>query len=515
MIRENKTSLQEDTAVTVARGTSHIFLLSIAVNLISAGTFAVIARVVTTGEMGVISILIFYNGLCRLLSSLGMAGAVTKFVAEHRAKGDLERAAAVFYQAIKITFAISILIAFATFLMARQMSLTFLGEETGTKLFELFSVDIVAGALLSILNGSLVGLQKTRDLSLINVGYYSARGMLTSLLVFMLEPLKGIVLAWIVSDSMATGLLFIYNWRQLRIPKRSFGYGELTRFSFPLYVQDIVNFANGWFDRAILFAYSSLSAAGIYFTATTAFGVVATFPGAIATALLPAYSGLYGSRGREAMQDAMRSASRYVCLTATPLAFGMLATARPALTLFVGESYAEGSLPLMILSLFFGLTLVSTSLGGVPLAIGDTMLSLKLAVTNIVSGATLALLFLPGLQTPGVAMAKGTAMVITLLMTIVLIRKKIAVVIDCEALSKSLLASIPMVAIVQLSQILLYSRFLLPVYVLAGGITYLTALRCLHAVRSSDVELVRKFLGHRFESAIAHMERFVTSTNTQ
>jgi len=515
MTSESDLSVLKPLAVNVARGTSHIFLLGIAANLISAAIFIVIARVVTTSQMGIIGIFMFLNGLCRLLVALGMPGAVTKFVAENYAKKELDVASGILHQAVRVTIVTSIATALAIFLMARQMSLIILGDESHTVLFQIYSVDLVAGGLLSVLNAALLGLGKTKDLSQINVGYLCTRGVLTALFVLATEPLRGLLAAWTTSDLIAMAILFLYNRKYLPSRTRLLSLGELVRFSTPLYVQDIVNFAYGWFDRAMLFAYTSLSTAGIYLTATTALGIIAGFPGAISTVLLPTYSGLHGSHGRKVLHDSVRSASRYTCYLATPLAFGLFATARAALTLFAGESYQEGTLSLMILCLFFGLTLISTNLGNIPLAIGNTVLSLKIVTANAFVGLVFASILIPYFQAHGAALAKGVAMLLGLYATIVFLRRELDIAIDQEALTKSLLAGVSMALVVLVVQVLFYNRFLLPIYVLIGGVTYLLALRWLHAIRNSDVELLKTFLGSRFEFATRPVERFLVRQTRQ
>jgi hypothetical protein len=44
---------------------------------------------------------------------------------------------------------------------------------------------------------------------------------------------------------------------------------------------------------------------------------------------------------------------------------------------------------------------------------------------------------------------------------------------------------------------MIYSKFLLPVYVLIGAVVYLILLRLLRAVDPADVSLLRGFLGPR------------------
>jgi hypothetical protein len=79
-----------------------------------------------------------------------------------------------------------------------------------------------------------------------------------------------------------------------------------------------------------------------------------------------------------------------------------------------------------------------------------------------------------------------------LVFTFVFLRRKFPVVIDLEAVGKSIVASLVMVAVIELEQILWYSKLLLPIYVISGLIVYLLTLRFLRATRRDDVDLLQK-----------------------
>jgi len=64
-----------------------------------------------------------------------------------------------------------------------------------------------------------------------------------------------------------------------------------------------------------------------------------------------------------------------------------------------------------------------------------------------------------------------------------------------------------MALIVILAQNLQYSKYLLPVYVLVGAATYLTMLRILYAIKPADIELIKQYLGPRFDFATSLLER--------
>ena len=66
-------------------------------------------------------------------------------------------------------------------------------------------------------------------------------------------------------------------------------------------------------------------------------------------------------------------------------------------------------------------------------------------------------------------------------------------------------------AIVVLTEAVSYSRYLLPAYVLAGCGVYLLTMRALHAFTSSDVGLVRAFVGKRWAPLIDRLARVIVA----
>jgi len=190
----------------------------------------------------------------------------------------------------------------------------------------------------------------------------------------------------------------------------------------------------------------------------------------------------------------------------------LAATAKPALTLFVGEAYVEGVTPLLILSIFFALTLTSTALSGLLVVLGETMLSLKLTALNAIIGIGSAQLLLPSLGTTGASLTRGIVMATSLLTTIIALRNKIRLSFDLEAFWKSLLASIVMALAVYDIQALYYSKFYLPIYILIGGVIYLAMLRVTNAIRPEDVRLTKEYLGPRFSPLVKRFEKLIVSS---
>ena len=501
---------QETGAVHVARGASYIFLQGIATNILMAAAFAIIARIITTAEMGAMAVLLMITGASRMITCLGMPASVTKFVAEQLAIGNREKAAGCFYHALRANLAVSLPISAAVFLSAPFLSTTLLGTSDKAALFQILAFDIIATAgLLPTLNSAMLGLQKIRRLSMMSIGYMATRQSLIVAFTLLTRSLQGLVMAWLVSELLFAFALFFSVHSSLGPPTFSFSLKHLVKFSFPLSLQDAVSYVYAWFDRAILLAYTTLDALGIYNASMTAFGVLNNVPNAIATSLFPTYSAIQGKNGAEALQSSIRVASRYVCLIAMPLSHGLAATAKPALTLFVGEAYAEGTTPLIILSIFFALTLVSTALSGLLVVLGETVLSLKLTALNAVIGIGSAQLLLPYLGATGASLTRGIVMATSLLTAIIALRNRIRLSFDMEAFWKSLLASTVMAIGVAASQTYHYSKFYLPIYALIGGAIYLVMLRLTNAIKPEDVHLMEEYLGPRLGPLFKPLEKYI------
>jgi O-antigen/teichoic acid export membrane protein len=244
-----------------------------------------------------------------------------------------------------------------------------------------------------------------------------------------------------------------------------------------------------------------LATLGIYTAAVTAFGVLTGIANAFSNTLFSGYSALQGEDRRETLERGVFLGSRYLALVITPLAFGLLATSRIALAAFVGQPYVAGTLPLMILTAVYALTLVGTALAPLFLARGETFAYSGISIISVAVSFAVAFVLVPVSGMIGAALARGLAMVLSLAVTIWLLRRKVTFKLDLSAVVKSITASGVMAFIVALVQIPLTKAILLPAYALLGAVVYLMMLRLLRAVKVEDMELARSFFGGRLEFA--------------
>ena len=203
----------------------------------------------------------------------------------------------------------------------------------------------------------------------------------------------------------------------------------------------------------------------------------------------------------------MRMVSRYVSLTVVPLALGLAANARPALTLFVGYTYIEGAGPLVILAGTFAFTVFGMGLAPMLLALGETPKASTISIVSVVISVVVGFALLPFWGMIGAAVARALAMILSTALGLLILGRVVRLELDLEAIWKSLVAGSVMAVVVLAAEIPMQSGCLLPLYAMIGALTYVAMLRILRAIKPSDMEFFRQYLGPRFESLLDPLER--------
>ena len=352
-----------------------------------------------------------------------------------------------------------------------------------------------------MLNGALLGVRKYKEIAAIGVGSTLLRQALIILLVILFGSFLGLVVAWAISDLATTAVYFIYVLRLFVFRRFDFSQRELLEYSWPLWISGAIGFGQNWFDRYLLIFYVSLSALGVYNATVIAFGVLSGIANAITTSLFPLYSS-HGSEKFVRLSESVRLASRYASFLILPICWGLIATAEPALSLFLGNAYVSGAQSLIVLTATFAIGAFSiTAVGPVLLASGETLLSSIVSIISVVASIALAFILLPVEGIFGAAVARGVGTLLTAALTVVAVKRKNFLRLDVEAIWKSNVAAISMAAVLIIVQLFLHSRFLLPVYVVGGMVIYLAMLRVLKVIHEDDIELIRLYLGPKLSLA--------------
>jgi len=492
--------MTEMDAARLVRGSAYLATQSVVTTIIGAVALAFIARILTPVEMGVAVALTLTVGMAQVLSDLGFSGGLTKYVAEYRGKGvdyTFVSFGAVLMKVLVAGSATALCV-----LTAPWLSGSLLKSGEYAFLFQLLSVYLLTSCLSTTVNHLLLGVNKIREMAILNVILAFIGKMFAVGFLLCGFGLVGLVIGWILGGLayIILGALIIVRNKYVRTHpiKDVIPYLRmLARFSWPLFFTNIVVFLYSWFDRALLLAYLPLSDVAVYGVALQAFGVLSFIPVALSTTLFPYYSEQHGKDEQQKIVAGVHGSSRYIALLYTPLVLGLMATANPAITLFAGSTYASGDAILAILCLFGGLSGLAASLGGLLLVYNMTPTVLLINIASVMGSMVLLPVFLPSFGVMGMAIIKGAAMMISLVLTVIVLRKRIPIKFDKEAIWKSWVAAIVMFVTVWFIERIHFSSYLLPMYIVVGGVTYALASRLLGTVNENDIKLIQNLLGKR------------------
>lgn len=512
--------MTEIGATRIARGSAYLLVQEVVVIATDIVGFAFVTRMLTQTEMGVTVALALIVSLAWVFSDVGFSRALIKHIAEYRGR-NLD------YTAFSLTgvlaeASVAGVLGVVCALGAPQLSELLLKSPEYTPLFQLLGIDLLFSCVKTTLYDIFIGLEKIRQVAILYMLSNFARQISVVALLFGGYGLTGLLVGWIIGDLFFTipSAFVMVKGKHVRfhpINEIASKVKLFFRFSWPLFITDIVIFIFGWFDRVLLLSFVPLSSVAVYEVACKPFVALVTLPQALRMTLLPYYSEQYGRGNRESMISGVRISSRFIALLYTPLALGLMITANPVITLLAGPAYSAGDVILAILSLAAMISAMNAALVGLLFVYNMTPMFLLSNLASVGIGLAASLVLLPSLGIAGMAIVKGGAMIIHLMVNFVVLRRCLPLKLDREAIWKGLSAGVIMVLTVWGIQQIHSNQYLLPIYVLIGGVTYTIALRILKVVNENDIQLVRNLVGNRAPFLINVLEKifpFARKTST-
>jgi len=494
-------------AVRVARGAIYIYVQGVASYLITVVYFAFATRILSVAEIGVIASLAMISSFFTTFGTLAIPSAATKYVSEFIGRDRPRLAKGVFKKSLYFGFIASIISSLACFAVSYIISVFVFESEANRFLVSILALDVFALVLLTFFSGVLAGLQKFKEVSAINVVINLVRSGSALFLILRGYGILGVVSGWIAGDFTGLILHSFFSLTSFKNGSESFPFSRLAKYSLPLYASAAVGYLSTYVDRFLILFYAGFANLGIYNVAMVASGAVGLVSNAIGSALFPQLSERYGKAGLAALKDASFRASRYVSLVYVPLAVGLAVTALPTITLFAGVQYMEGAALLAVFSISMALTALSIIVNSVLSSLAKTRILLEVNSLAVFVDTLLCLILLPYFGVVGAAFGRAASTIVFFAYCDRRLKSIHKFRYDGEAFKKSWLGSIVMGLIVLVLEVVWMDRLLLPLYVLVGGVAYLSMLRILRVVNASDVILVRNFLPRQMNSIVEFLAR--------
>jgi O-antigen/teichoic acid export membrane protein len=507
----------------VARGATYVFIQGFLTSIVGVVYFVVLARALSQGDIGVFALLSFLLVLPQVFGTFSLGSAAVKYIPQYLAENAPEKAKAIVARLLQVGLLSGLITFFLLFVPAELISTWMFGQSNYALILRMLALCSIFSVLQILVSSFLQGLQKMREVAIINIVYTIIQVTLSIYLLLAGFGLLSVVVGWTVGIAAVSFMGLILTIKYLGITSKLYPIRPLLRFSIPLYFSAIVGYFTGWVDQLVLASFTDLETLGIYYVAVRASVVPTLFSSAIVTALFPQLSEWYTTHGRSSLKDAFRVSVHYAVLIGFPLMIGVAVLAYPTVVLLAGTQYADAALPLIIISL-------SALVGALGIAIGPILLTLeRTRIASLLSllSVGLSLLFsYVALATfhlgmVGTAWARTVSTIATLVLNMYIVARYVPISFDKEAIWKAAAASAFMVlAILGLDlsrmvlspssyQFFVFRLHLLPVYIVVGALTYFAAIVLLKAIKKQDLELIQEYLPHKLKWVAKWLRRIV------
>lgn len=524
---------ESDARARVARGATYIFIQGLASSLMGVIYLMILTRFVRPDEMGVFALLVFVLALPATFGTLALNQAAVKYVPQYMAQNRPEKARSIVARLLQIGVISSSVALVLILIPAEGLCAILFNEIEYAPLLRIVGLASVFSLLYILVSCFLQGLQRMRDMAIIGFAYTLAQNAMGISLLYLGWRLYAVAYGWLTGLALGTVIGLIVTARHVGLLGRTHELKPLLQYSLPLYVAGGIGFFVGWVDQLILVAYMSLlwgaveaqAMLGVYYVAIRASVVPSLFASSIVIALFPKLSELYTRQGSESLKDAFRISTRYAVLVGFPLIIGLATLALPAIILFAGLQYVGAVEPLVIICIGALATTLGVAVGPILLTLGRTVVLSILSIISVLLSLGMsyfALAYL-GLGTAGTAWARSIAAIISLVLTLYVVKHHVPISFDKEALWKGSLASAFMVVVIVAVDLmrgvvssasyefLVIRLHLLPVYIAVGGVAYFFALAALKAIKRHDLELVKGYVPRSFRQILTWLERFVVA----
>jgi len=499
----------------VARGATYMFIQGFIASIIGVLYIIMVTRTFENNptELDIYAILSLIFAAAQIFGTFALSSASTKYIAQYIAEGKPEKAKSIVSRILQISLITCIVAFIAVSLSATFLSSSLLSSQTYASLFYFLAVASVLNILYMQVTAFVQGSQRILELAIVTSIFTILQNVIGIGLLSIGFGLWGIVIGWIIALLLSVLFALAYTGKFIGISRNFHPLRPLIRFSFPLYLSNILTFLVGWIDQIIIL-FILRTQLGSYHIAVRASVVPNLVSLSIITVLFPKLSELYAQNGIKSLRGPFRASTRYASLIGFPMIIGLGALAYPIMILFA-PTLKDAAWPLTILCL----SMLPSTLGA---AIVPTLLTQErirvvslIAVISVIFEAVISFFLLIPLGMAGAAWSRVVASLLSFILGVFALRKSLGIPFDKEALWKSSVSSILMVlgivtldvarqhityGTIHFDQIFFgFSLRFLPVYIIVGAMTYFVSLIALKAIKKHDVDLLRDYLPKGFK----------------
>ena len=456
--------------------------------VVSLITFGLVARLLSTSELGVYGLVVSVTYLIGLTSNFG----IKKIIIIKISKGDSRYIywAGLIYSLITIIIFSTVTVwLFSNFKIFEEIEMPKIS-------YTLFLILLI---VFSLRNYLTAGLEAYKMFHLTSV--YTSVGFIAYRILMILSVLYGlsvygIIISWIIGEmiSITPTLIKTVSIIGLGLEETSsFRFTDIFKEASPIYLSDLTLVLIDYGDRILTGLFGLYFLANFYIASTGAQSL-SSLTQALYSGLLPHIAEEYGNNHEE-FEEYLRRLSKFFSLTLSPIYMTSAILAYPLIFIFVGPTY-NAAIPL------FQIMVVGLWMAAIQPLIITTLLATENAKEAMISqliGLLIDIVILIGLYDVigflSAGFGKAFLYVSTMTIGIFFVYRKLGVIpYDIMDILKIILANLATGILLWIFWVYTFRISLLPIYIIASLVTYTIFLRLLKIIHYEDIRILESEL---------------------
>lgn len=312
---------------------SHYASGTVLLSIASLISFPILTRYLPMSEYGILSLLTTILGLFVALNKLGLQQSVLRFHDKSNAN---------------FNFSLFILLVFSLIVVALLLSVInyFYSYPLISDYFYILCLSASLQAYKSVILNCYAAEQKSIKVNLFNVLYkYLGLFMMMICLLYIGYDALSVFYSIVFTDILFS-LLISFLWIK-RVKWGSIDFSlvrNLTFYGFPLMVVEFMQVSHAFVDRFIIEYYLNAKSVAEYSAPYSIADIISSVIfGAIATALVPIYIGLWNDGKKKETELFLTQVSNYFLLLLPIIITGTYVVSKPLMSVLASDTYAESA----------------------------------------------------------------------------------------------------------------------------------------------------------------------------
>jgi O-antigen/teichoic acid export membrane protein len=344
-----------DIAKQSARGSVVLFVGNLAATAVAAVASIVVARLLGPSDFGLFSLSLVAPSLLQLFTHFGTRSAVTKYVAEQVALGEVERARRFAQSAMIFSVLAGAAFAVVNYFASGWMAASLFQRTELQPYIALASVFIFGQSMVLTVIAAATGWYAMGQASFANVLQATLKLAISPALILLGFGVTGAVLghglSYMIGGFVSVAILYA---TKVKLVRERLSYlvedtKELIRFGFQPFLGNVLSGFSVFYVSVLLAQVASNTVVGYYQVAVNLVAPASLLSGAAASALFPAFASLQATKADT--RSAFALSVKYVSYLIGPVLFFLAAASTELMNFFYGGSYVPGSQYLVLLAL--------------------------------------------------------------------------------------------------------------------------------------------------------------------